>query len=434
MTDWPSLLSSARLQDSKPPMGEAQRTPFQRDFDRVAFSSHFRRLQDKTQVHPLADSDYVRRRLTHSLEVSCVARSLGTFIGRALKNRGDAALDQMEELAAEVGQIAAAAALAHDIGNPPFGHIGETAIAEWFETNSSNELFKQLSPAEMADLRLFEGNAQGFRILVRLANSHVGLKLTAATLGAFTKYPTSSSARRRPGYIGQKKHGFFCAESTEFAKLAWTLGLRSLTEGSWQRHPLAFLVEAADDICYRIIDVEDGVKVGRIEYRDAEACLRALLPGNVSYNPSVDDKDSNLGWLRATAIGNLIEIVQQVFLENEASIVNGEFGTSLIEGSPLASAVEDAKKLVEERVFKWDRTIRAEISGVKMLHSLLDDFINAAAAPQKASGKKLLAIVPGYDLRAAPYEQLLSITDFISGMTDSYLVETYQQVHGVAVP
>lgn len=433
MVSWTRLLSAVRPHDNKAPEGEAQRSPFQRDFDRVVFSSHFRRLQDKTQVHPLAESDYVRRRLTHSLEVSCVARSLGTFVGRAIKARKQEEFNG-RELEAEVGQITAAAALAHDIGNPPFGHIGEAAIAEWFESNDSNELIKQLSDQQRSDLILFEGNAQGFRILVTLANSRAGLKLTAATLGAFTKYPTASTARKKPGYIGQKKHGFFDSERQQFEKVTSELGLTKLGVDFWQRHPLAFLVEAADDICYRVIDVEDGVKVGRIAYKEAEECLVEMLPAAVKYDANLGDQDANLGWLRAAAIGNLIDAAQQVFLDHEEEIVGGQFSMGLIDASPLAKSIHQAKSLVEERVFKWDRTIRAEISGSKMLHGLLDDLLSAAAHPNTSFARKLLSIIPNYPHDGRAYNRLLSVTDFVSGMTDSYLVETYQQVRGGAVP
>lgn len=432
MANWASLLNATRPGDGKRPIEETQRTAFQRDFDRVVFSSSFRRLQDKTQVYPLAESDYVRTRLTHSIEVSCVARSLGTIIGDRIKKRKEKDLADRDELAAEMGQIAAAAALAHDIGNPPFGHIGESAISEWFETNEQNVLVKDLSPREKADFARFEGNAQGFRILTRLGNNRISLKLTAATLGAFVKYPTSSlNGHTKSDYIGRKKSGFFQEDLVSFQKVAEALSLRELGDQTWQRHPLVFLVEAADDICYRIVDVEDGVKVGRIEYKAAEECLRSFLPKEISYIPDAGDRDANLGWLRATAIGTLIFQAVEVFLGHEKEILDGKFSQELLDLCPSKDAIDCAKDLVVSRIFNWERTLRAEVSGSKMIKALLDDFVQAATQPTTASAKKLLGIVPNYVSAKTSYEKLLCITDFVSGMTDSYLVQTHSQLGGV---
>lgn len=434
MTEWPQLLSTIRPHDPKNPGAEPQRTAFQRDFDRIVFSSSFRRLQDKTQVHPLPNSDYIRRRLTHSLEVSCVARSLGTSVGHVIKQKYPKEFHATDEIAAHVGQVTAAAALVHDIGNPPFGHVGEEAIGSWFKLNPDNTLFRQLSADEQSDLRKFEGNAQGFRILVRLANNRAGLKLTAATLGAFTKYPTASgNVAHIPGYVGEKKHGFFLAEAEQFAELARTLGLRKRHETAWQRHPLAFLVEAADDICYRIIDLEDGVKLGRIHFTEAEACLVPMIPKNVKYCRDVGNEDADLGWLRAQAIGGLIEAAQAVFVENEEGIRLGKFATPLLDHISAIGALNAAKEIVQKKIFDWDRTIKAEIAGAKMLHGLLGDLVEAASDPNSQINKKLLQMVPFYASEGTAYANILTITDYISGMTDSYLVQTHRQVHGYAL-
>jgi dGTPase len=427
MSAWQKLLTASRPHAEGTGSPEADRTAFQRDFDRIVFSSAFRRLQDKTQVHPLPNSDYVRRRLTHSLEVSCVARSLGTHFGQELRQRRDPSLSSIDELAAQVGQIAAAAALAHDIGNPPFGHVGEEAIGNWFRENGSK--LPGLSPGQKSDLESFEGNAQGFRILVRLANNGRGLHLTAATLGAFTKYPTCSTARGT-GYVGHKKYGFFQAEGPHFEKVANKLGLIPSATNQWKRHPLAFLVEAADDICYRIIDVEDGAKIGRIGKDEAEDCLVAFL--NENHRREYDEEKPNvdLGWLRAKAISSLIDATQKAFIDNEEAILSGTFSEPLLKHISRTKELANAQQLVKDQIFAWDRTIKAEIAGARMLTLLLDDFIDAALNPSKSLNAKLLSLIPDFRSDAALYDRTLAITDYISGMTDNFLVQTYRQVHG----
>lgn len=430
MPTWNLLLNPARPHDKKAAEREPQRTDFQRDFDRIVFSSAFRRLQDKTQVHPLPGTDYVRRRLTHSLEVSCVARSLGTRIGQMIKERYPETAAEDQELASQVGQITASAALAHDIGNPPFGHVGEAAISSWFRENSSHPFISKLSSVQRSDIENFEGNAQGFRILSRTGNNGVGLKLTAATLGAFTKYPTPSDKTKVTKYIGQKKYGFFQADADLFTSVAKALDLNLVAGDTWQRHPLAFLVEAADDICYRIIDVEDGVKLRRISFRDAEDCFVNMLENKSEYKKQDEGDEANLGWLRAKAIDGLIKAVQTVFLDNERDILSGRFPSPLLDASPMAGAIEQAKNLVVKHVFNWDRTIKAEIAGTRMLSSLLGDFMQAASSPQSHLSQKVLSLINQYPHAASEYERILAITDYLSGMTDTFLVQTYRQVHG----
>lgn len=432
MSAWASFLSGARLQDPKPLTTEEQRTVFQRDHDRIVFSSPFRRLQDKTQVHPRSDSDYVRRRLTHSLEVSSVARSLGTFVGQNLTTLGASLQERQRELAFEIGQITAAAALAHDIGNPPFGHVGEKAIASWFIRHRGIPFLSDLSEVQRQDFEAFEGNAQGFRILTRTAHDGLGLRLTAATLGAFTKYPTGSNSVSS-SYVGSKKYGFFQADEAAFANLARTLRLVGRGAASWSRHPLAFLVEAADDICYRIIDVEDGVKLQRISFDDAADCLKQMLPEGVQFNASSGSMEGNVGWLRANAIGGLIRAVQDVFLSNESSIIEGRFDTPLLDHVPMKGAIKEAKNLVTQNVFNWDRTLTAEIAGAKLVDTLLTDFIEAAASPALGVNEKILHMIPGCASAESKYEKLLSITDYISGMTDSFLLRLYRQLHGYSL-
>ncbi|MEM7110582.1 MAG: dGTP triphosphohydrolase, partial [Bacteroidota bacterium] len=264
--NWSKLLSEQRGQKKGDEKDKGTRSAFEQDYDRVIFSYPFRRLQDKTQVHPLPEDDFVHTRLTHSLEVSSVGRSLGKKVGKVI-------LERWPELAKrydfhEFGGIVAAASLAHDIGNPPFGHSGEDAISEFFKSGSGAIYKNLVNELEWADLTHFEGNAQGFRILNK--DQYQGLRLTYATLAAFSKYPRQSIIKcKDPKRRSQKKYGFFQSERDVFKSIASTLGLPELEEYSWSRHPLAFLVEAADDICYNLIDLEDGCRLGLVNYSDA---------------------------------------------------------------------------------------------------------------------------------------------------------------------
>ncbi len=266
--NWEQLLSRKLLCDEKPVKQNLNdgRSPFQRDFDRIVFSSAFRRLQDKTQVFPLPESDFVHTRLTHSFEVSCVGRSLGTLIGSKIIQRHKELKEQYSHF--HLGEIVAAACLAHDIGNPPFGHSGEDAISEYFKNGDGKQFKEKLTELQWNDLTKFEGNAQGFRLLTKLQNPKIkgGLRLTCATLAAFTKYPKESFTIDNTNADGKsklyKKFGFFQPEKELFSEVAGEVGLNKKLNKQkylwWERHPLAFLVEAADDICYRIMDLEDG--------------------------------------------------------------------------------------------------------------------------------------------------------------------------------
>ena len=263
--NWIKLLSHKRPGEQKMPAHDETRSRFEQDFDRIVFSHPFRKLQDKTQVFPLPEDDFVHTRLTHSLEVASVGRSLG-------KNAGVFLLEKYPELGAQgysvhdFGAIVGAAAIAHDMGNPPFGHSGEDGISSFFLSNENGQFFKdKVSEKEWKDLTTFEGNAQGLRIL---SGRNSGLKVTFAILGAFTKYPISSSADKESGRKSQKKFGYYQSDHSLFSELALELGLVRLGEEKWIRHPLAFLVEAADDICYRIIDLEDGCRLGLIDFAE----------------------------------------------------------------------------------------------------------------------------------------------------------------------
>lgn len=449
--DWNQLLSAERLGKASQRVSAEGRTPFHQDYDRVVFSSAFRRLQDKTQVFPLAKSDYVRTRLTHSLEASCVGRSLGMQVGlRLIKaNKVSKQVD-----ASGVGMIVSTACLAHDIGNPPFGHAGEQAICEWFERNGK-EFLDPLTNAEKADFLKFEGNAQGFRILTRLQHpdNEGGLQLTYATLAAFSKYPTSSveaGSKNAQLNVGAKKHGYFDADRALFRRVAEGVGLESKIQGeSWCRHPLAYLVEAADDICYSIIDLEDGVRRGHVSFREAKRLLGRLIndPRSMTRLKSIKDEQEQMSFLRARAIGVLVSEVADCFMQHEVKLVKGVFEKELL--AVITADKRDIVKLIKRvdrnKVYAAREVIEVEVPGFKVLGGLLDAFV-VASEDVAINGKKALSknailvkLIPDQFLdsgripHARPYQRLLSVTDFICGMTDSYAVALYKQISGLSL-
>ena len=313
MMDWARLLSKERLRrpSALPP---EDRNVFQADRDRIVFSSAFRRLADKTQVHPLSENDHVRTRLTHSIEVASVGRSLGTLVGRAVAPK----VAHTQVRPDDFGYIVEAACLAHDLGNPPFGHSGEQAISDWFSGNSSaaKGILRQLSEDQQRDLTKFEGNAQGFRILTNLENrkGNGGLQLSYAVLGTFCKYPCYSNTSKEI-YVGWKKYGFLSTERNYFVEMANELGLTQIREQAWRRHPPTFLTEAADDICYRVIDLEDGFEVKQVAFPEVEKLLsRIAQPDDLTYIRSLPEREQ-VSYLRALTIDRLIKDAAGVFLE-----------------------------------------------------------------------------------------------------------------------
>ncbi len=442
---WNQLLSRKRLGQPDAVAEDQTRTDFQRDFDRIIFSSAFRRLQDKTQVFPLARNDYVRPRLTHTLEVASVGRTLGTRAGVHVIQRH--AIQQAQ--AADFGAIVAAACLAHDIGNPPFGHSGEDAIRDWFHRSpTSQAALAPLAMAEREDLLNFEGNAQGFRVLTRLQNAANpgGLQLTCATLGAFSKYPCGL-AQPRPSGTAWRKFGFLQADRSQFAELAEHLGLRAVAVDVWQRPPLVYLVEAADDICYCIVDIEDAYRLRQLDYREAVEVLTPLVEDTDRQTRlgSITTPKERIEYLRAKAIGRLIDQTVEAFLTHEAAIVNGDFDRELLTCIPHAQALALLRQRAAEQVYIAPPVIEVGAAGFHVLAALLETFVAAvdavaahgfAASPRQ---QMLLRLVPeqfvgtGHQPIANPYQRLLGITDFVSGMTDSYAIELYRKLHGIAV-
>ena len=442
--NWHQLLAKTRLgRESDPPLTDV-RSEYLRDWDRIVYSSAFRRLQDKTQVFPLAESDYVRTRLTHSLEVSSVGRSLGTLAGAFVAdNEGWQGNDL---IAQDCGSIVGTACLAHDIGNPPFGHSGEDAIRHWFKSGN-HRFLDQLAPDQKEDLLKFEGNAQGFRILTRLQNStnSGGLQLTYAVLAAYTKYPRgSASSGCDTSRVSEKKFGYCAEDANNFQAVAQGVGLIEKRPGVFARHPLAFLMEAADDICYRIVDLEDGHRVGRVSFDTTQTLLEPIavvsageLSNSLSYQ-KIDDDKRKVEYLRAHAINTLIHGVVDVFKKKYESIMNGTLDRDLISLCDYTDALEQIKKVSTARVYSAPNVLHIEAAGFDVLGGLLDKVVPALlydGSSDNHSLKKLRQVIPKqFCGGSTSYERLLAATDFVSGMTDTYAVNLFRRLSGIDLP
>jgi dGTPase len=448
--NWPDLLCTRRLGGKSARQADPSRSPFQIDSDRIIFSSAFRRLQDKTQVFPLADNDYVRTRLTHSLEVASVGRSLGARVGDAICRKH---FPGGEIHASDIGAIVWAASLAHDLGNPPFGHSGEDAIRHWFTTSLQAKTAREsFTPAEVVDLECFEGNAQGFRIITRLQMpDNPGLRLTYATLAAFTKYPRASVLPiQTNGGSSTKKFGFFQSEAAFFEEVATGTGLlrRNPEALWWSRHPLAFLVEAADDICYRLVDFEDGFRLKHLSYEEVRASFLGVSgnPKDAENSDRIDDEKDRIAFLRAQAIGAAIEQTAELFQREEEAILAGEWDKPLLDHIPAAAEMEKIYARSKGTIYATPRGVEIESAGYEVLGGLLDIFYGAiedVAHRGKAAcarSKKLLQLVPAQFLDAtrepsgSACRRLQRIVDFVAGMTDSYAVSLYKKVRGISLP
>lgn len=448
MMQWEKLLSWGRFDPTRSKHEElgTVRTEFERDYDRVIFSGPFRNLQDKTQVFPLPEHHFVHTRLTHSLEVSSVGRSLGKSVGEFILEK-DPSLTGKGIQAADIGAIVAAAALTHDIGNPPFGHAGEEAISDFFRHHPYGYVWQaHVTSQEWSDLCNFEGNAQGFRMLVSKKN---GLQLSYATLAAFTKYPRPSLIFERDiDRRSQKKFGFFSDQREDFNHLAEVLGIGKANSDCWLRHPLAFLVEAADDICYSIIDLEDGCTLGLVSIEQTIALLGKILGDK--FQPEKLEKYSfehqKLAILRAMAIGKLIEECVQAFKEKEEEILKGEFDQSLTDIIPSAQALAEISNLSVEKIYRSKPVLEKEAAGFQVLEGLLEVFSQALNHKYyqtdlySGKDKSILRLLPddfpleGWGDNTNPYPMLRSLVDFISGMTDKFALSLYRKVKGISLP
>jgi dGTPase len=399
-------------------------------------------------VFPLPESDFVHTRLTHSLEVSCVGRSLGNLVGETVIERNPSLKDRFTKF--HFGEIVAAACLAHDIGNPPFGHSGEDAIAEYFLSGNGGDFKSKIKDEKKwTDLIKYEGNAQGFRIITKLQNPKIkgGLNLTYSTLAAMTKYPRESLIKNQNKLLQKKayrKYGFFQAEKDLFREVAKETGLdctKSKKYYWWCRHPLAFLVEAADDICYRVMDLEDGFRLGLISFKETEELLRPLVPKQTLKNYIDKDEKDRIGYLRAVAINELVNELAKVFLDEEKNILTGKFENELISEIKRAKALKQIMDISMTNIYKSRSVIEREVAGYEVLGGLLDTFIDSYNEGYRgkisSKNRAVFALLPNritVDIPNDLYLRLLRIIDFVSGMTDSFAVSLFRKIKGISLP
>ena len=429
--NWQQLISNKRFGlEEIHAMRKDDRSEFQRDFDRLIFSAPFRRLQNKTQVFPLPGSIFVHNRLTHSLEVSCVGRSLGDSIANRL-------LAKHPELSdthiSEIGAIVSAACLAHDLGNPPFGHSGEKAISTYFSEGKGQALKPKLAPMEWEDLTHFEGNANAFRLLTHqfLGRRKGGFVMTYSTLASIVKYPYPSILAGK-----KSKFGFFTSETDDYLKIVEELGIKRLSaEGEtprYARHPLVFLVEAADDICYQMMDIEDAYKLKLLTPRETKELYMLFM--NDKQKARVDDVcrlvadvNEQIAYLRATIIGILIRECTRVFVENEEAILDGTFEGALIShiDAPLSDAYKQCSKVAIEKIYCSRDVLDIELAGFHVITTLLELMIDAVQSPDKAYSQLLINRVSNqYDINSPTlYGKIQAVLDYISGMTDVYALD-----------
>ena len=441
--NWEQLLSLKRFGDTQKRVRAQQdetRLGFEVDFDRIIFSSAFRSLQDKTQVIPLSETDFVHTRLTHSLEVSVVGRTLGRKVGKVLLER-HANLKELGHTFNDFGSIVAAASLMHDIGNPPFGHSGEKAIGEYFKNGNGTQFKEALTEKEFQDLIDFEGNANGFKILTENREGiSGGLRLSYATLGAFLKYPKESLPKKPTPHIVDKKYGFFQSEKVAFLDVVNELGLRKKTEKaiSYFRHPLAYLVEAADDICYTIIDFEDGINLGLIEEEFALEYLIKLVKDTIDIKKyhSLQHKKDRISYLRALAIGVLINEAVGIFLDNEEKILKGEFDKSLLDKCKYEAQINDIIKISVDKIYKSKEVVEKEVAGYRIIADLLDVFLKATNNKYKNINTNfdnlLLNLLPEEFIvnSSSDYERIMGVCSFVSRMSDGYAIKLQRKISG----
>lgn len=442
---WDKLLSAKRwgYEDRATKSPIEARSEFQRDYDRLIFSSPFRRLQNKTQVFPLPGSIFVHNRLTHSLEVASVGRSLGRiFYDQKLKQDPD--LDKKFPFLSEIGNIVSGACLAHDLGNPAFGHSGESAISSYFTAGEGRAFENEVTPEQWADLTNFEGNANALRTLIHPYNGKGdgGFALTYTTLASIAKYPCASIIGHDKTNIYTKKYGFFQSEQEAFKKIANELSLIKVQDDPlvYKRHPLVYLVEAADDICYSIIDLEDAHRLKILSYDETESLLLKLCndPSLPDRLRGIEDTDARISLLRAKAISALIWACSQVFLQNEQVLLEGNFNKSLTDAleDPLKSTLKEIERISVQRIYNYHSVVEIEIAGYKVMGGLLEEFVPAFLQNKTHYHKKLVELIPKQFITKSTntYDKVQCVLDFVSGMTDLYAVELYRKIKGISFP
>lgn len=454
--NWTNIVSTQRTGEES--ASAYLRTQFERDFDRLIFSSGFRRLQNKTQVFPLPGSTFVHNRLTHSLEVASVGRSLGKLAGNNIAISNSLLDNDMENFYRhELSSVIAAACLAHDIGNPAFGHSGEKAISNYFKENALEKidgvaLKSYFNETEWCDLTNFEGNANAMRVLTHHFEGKTsgGMRLTITTLAAILKYPCESTATMK-GIKHRSKYGFFQTEKTLVHNICKQLNLINESNSPliYKRHPFVYLTEAADDICYSIIDMEDAQRLKILSPATVEQLLLDLIEelGNSEQDidrvyktlKEIDDRNERISYLRAKSINVLTQQSAMVFADNSSDILSGEFNGSLV-GTLYnkCHSLREIEKVSVEEIYNHDTVIEIEIAGYNVMSELLKLFISAALK-EKATGRdeKILRLIPKQFAVAkatTPYNKAIAVLDFVSGMTDIYATELYKKVFGIETP
>ena len=461
MMNWNQLISNCRLgQEHRHPERHDDRTEFKRDYDRLIFSAPFRRLQNKTQVFPLPGSVFVHNRLTHSLEVASVGMSLGNDVSQRLMAREGS---HLSPLMTELGQIVATACLAHDMGNPPFGHSGEKAIQTFFTEGKGNYLKEKVSPAFWDDITHFEGNANAFRLLTHQFRGRRpgGFVMTYSTLASIVKYPYSSSLAGKKG-----KFGFFSSEAETYQRIADELGIKRIENSElraesgkclnstlstinstlrYARHPLVYLVEAADDICYEIMDLEDAHKLKLLSLDETIELMMGFFDEENQQRirqrieqEQLTDENEQVQYLRACVIGKLENECVRTFMDHEEEILAGQFEGSLIDH--IATLQHEAyitcTRISKQRIYRSKPVLDVELSGYKIMATLMELMIEAIEHPERYYSQQLIGRVSSqYDIESPDLEnRLMAVIDYISGMTDVYALDVYQKICGISLP
>lgn len=437
--NWEKLISDRRLGlEELHDSGEQIRSDFQRDYDRLIFSSPFRRLQNKTQVFPLPGSVFVHNRLTHSLEVSTVGRSLAKEVLRRLYPQYSAT--KLWSSLEHIPDIVATACLCHDLGNPPFGHSGEKTISTWFSEGPGRELKGELTEQQWSDLINFEGNANSFRVLTHqfVGRRKGGFAMTYSSLGALVKYPWTSV------HAGEKgKFGFFQSEEELYRKVADWLQIPELSPGVFARHPLVYLMEAADDICYQIMDIEDSHRLGILSTENAKELLlnffepgrREKLERGMGY---LDDPNEKIGYLRSGVIGEMVEDCADVFVRETDRFMAGEFPGSLVSMMKprLSEAYSNCSRVAYEKIYCAPDVVDVDLAGNRIINYLLEVLMDAVMYPKKNYSQLLLLKMPKqYDIHSKNhYGRIQAVLDHISGMTDVYALDLFRKLNGHSLP
>jgi len=442
--EWNKLLTARRFgqqRDEKPGSGREDRSEFQRDYDRIIFSAAFRRMQNKTQVFPLPGRIFVHNRLTHTLEVASVGRSLGNRLAEMLFREK---LISDPVLRTNIGAVVSAACLAHDMGNPPFGHSGESAISAFFTNGAGKSLKSCLSEAEWMDFTCFDGNANALRLLTHpfRGKRPGGFALTFTTLASIVKYPYESPAAT------SQKFGFFQSEKETWQKIAGEMNIPVISGNPLcgVRHPLVYLVEAADDICYQVMDVEDAFKLGTLGFEETKSLMMSFH-GDSSKKvirqiektlKLVSDPNEQISYLRAGVIGKLIHHCSAVFFSNHEAILKGDFAGTLLKNvePPVLQAMKDVQEVSLSKIYNHRSVVEIEIAGYKIIGTLLEEFAGALLHPESQLSRKILMLIPDqYEPSSGScYHRIQSAVDFISGMTDVYALDLYRKIKGISLP